>query len=154
MNDLMNRIHNSKNPFQGKFRKALTVCSAGLLRSPTTAFVLSLPPYNRNVRACGTYANFALVPIDEALVAWADEIVFVNRDNYEQATQWGTPKLDLSGKSVFVLNVPDRFSFRDPALVEAIQNELQKAGFPKDVNVQSISQDPEAVQGYRGQRED
>lgn len=151
---MMNRIHNSKNPFQGKFRKTLTVCSAGLLRSPSTAFVLSMPPYNRNVRACGSYPNFALVPIDDALIAWADEIVFVNPDNYKMVTEYGTPKYDLTGKDVIILNIPDRFQFRDPTLLTEIRKQLIAAGVSEDNGVPTVPQDPEAVAGYRGQRED
>jgi len=62
---LRNRIHNSSNPYQGKFKRVLCVCSAGLLRSPTTAFVLSQEPYNYNTRAAGIVDDYALVPVDE-----------------------------------------------------------------------------------------
>jgi hypothetical protein len=34
--------------------------------------------YEYNVRNCGTVESYALIPISEALVCWADEIVFVN----------------------------------------------------------------------------
>lgn len=149
-NDLMNRIHNSRNPFQGKFRKTLTVCSAGLLRSPTTAFVLSLPPYNRNVRACGSYPNFALVPIDDALIAWADEIVFVAQDNFEGVTKFGA-KHDLGGKQVYVLDLPDIYQFRDPTLIGVIKQQLIQKGFPQDDKVSTQSADPKSVNEYRGQ---
>lgn len=149
-NDLMNRIHNSRNPFQGKFRKTLTVCSAGLLRSPTTAFVLSLPPYNRNVRACGSYANFALIPIDEALIAWADEIVFVAQDNFDGVTKIDR-RFDVTGKQVYILDLPDIYQFRDPTLVGIIKQQLIQKGFPQDDKVSTQSADPKAVNEYRGQ---
>lgn len=92
--------------------------------------------------------------MDEALVAWADEIVFVNKDNYDQVTQWGEKKFDLTGKAVYVLNVPDRFQYRDPQLLEIIKQQLKDKGFPEHNGIQTIPQDPEAVAGYRGQRED
>ena len=50
---LMNRLGNSKNPYQGDFKKVLCVCSAGLLRSPTAAWVLSNAPFNFNTREIG-----------------------------------------------------------------------------------------------------
>jgi predicted protein tyrosine phosphatase len=141
-----NRIHNSNNPYQGDFRKTLTVCSAGLLRSPTTAFVLSLPPYNRNVRAVGSYQDFALVPIDEALLSWADEIVFVNRDNFTQVNS----VMDLNGKEVYVLNIPDNFAFRDPVLITAIKKELKVVGFPEHSPAGVRFFTPEEIANFRG----
>ena len=53
---LMNRIANSTNPFQKDYKRVLCVCSAGLLRSPTAAYVLSQAPYNYNTRAAGLTA--------------------------------------------------------------------------------------------------
>lgn len=50
---VMNRIANASNKFQGSYKRVLCVCSAGLLRSPTAALVLSKDPYNFNTRACG-----------------------------------------------------------------------------------------------------
>ena len=64
-----NRLGNVNNGFQGKFRRALCVCSAGLLRSPTLAEILSQAPYNFNTRAVGITKEFALIPIDMAHVA-------------------------------------------------------------------------------------
>lgn len=68
-----NRIFNSGNPNQGDYKRMLCVCSAGLLRSPTTAYVLSQAPYNYNTRAAGLVADFALIPVDEVLLRWAEE---------------------------------------------------------------------------------
>ena len=44
----MNRLANTQNKYQGKYKKVLCVCSAGLLRSPTAALVLSQEPFNFN----------------------------------------------------------------------------------------------------------
>ena len=66
-----NRLGNVSNGFQGKFRRVLCVCSAGLLRSPTLAEILSQPPYNFNTRAVGIAKEFALIPIDMAHAAWS-----------------------------------------------------------------------------------
>lgn len=114
----MNALHNCKNPFQGKFPKALCVCSAGLLRSPTIAYVLSNNGFN--VRAAGVH-DYALVPLDEVLVEWADVIVFAERNHYEAyVTNNGEPK-----KPFFILGIPDMFEFRDPELVKIVQDKLK-----------------------------
>ena len=76
-----NQMHNIANPYQGNTKKVLTVCSAGLLRSATLQNFL-IKEYGYNVRNCGTEGSYALIPISEALVKWADEIVFVSIDNY------------------------------------------------------------------------
>jgi len=118
---LRNRIHNSSNPYQGKFKKVLCVCSAGLLRSPTTAVVLSQEPYNFNTRAAGIVQSYALVPVDEVLLGWADEIVCMTSDQKEELEE-KLENLKLYKKPpVICLNIEDSFAYRDPALVEAIK---------------------------------
>lgn len=107
-----NRKHNAHNPNQGDFKKILCVCSAGLLRSPTLAFVLSNEGYN--TRAVGSSQTFALIPIDDVHVHWADEIVFVNKENYQEAKSI----VNLEGKRVFVLDIPDIYPFRHERLQE------------------------------------
>ena len=57
-----NRLHNATNPYQGSYKKVLCVCSAGMLRAPTAAVVLSRPPYDFNTRAVGTDLGTALIP--------------------------------------------------------------------------------------------
>lgn len=108
----MNRLANSTNPFQGKFKKVLCLCSAGLLRSPTAAFVLSSEPFNYNTRAAGVVQEYALVPVDDVLLNWADEIVVME--------PWMAPKVGDNLHKTTVLNIPDKFAFRDPALIAEI----------------------------------
>ena len=60
----MNRLANTHNPYQGDFKKVLCVCSAGLLRSPSTAFVLSQDPFNFNTIAAGINEDYALIVVD------------------------------------------------------------------------------------------
>jgi len=59
----MNALHNCTNPHQGTSKKILTVCSGGLLRSPTLANVLH-KNYNYNTRSCGVH-DYALIQFDE-----------------------------------------------------------------------------------------
>lgn len=121
----MNRKSNSTNPYQGKFKKVLCVCSAGLLRSPTAAMVLSQEPYNFNTRAVGADKEFALIPLDEVLVGWADEIVCLNQDHADAVISiMLTYKLK---KKIVVLDVPDSYAYRDPELVNAIKIKYDNA---------------------------
>jgi len=118
-----NRFWNARNNNQGDFKTALCVCSAGLLRSPTLAWVLSNPPFNFNTRAAGSSQSFAMIPVDNVLLHWADFVFFVNKENQEEVAH----SFDLEGKHVITLNIPDNFRFRDPKLVEIIQQQLDKA---------------------------
>lgn len=127
---LMNRLHNCKNPYQGSRKRVLCVCSAGLLRSPTTAFVLSNEPFGFNTRAAGVH-NYALVPVDKVLITWAQEIVCMEKSHRNQLeVDFGDLLVD---KVVNVLNIPDNYEYRDPELMEMIKALYIKAtGFSSE----------------------
>lgn len=128
-----NRKHNSHNPYQGDSKKVLTVCSAGLLRSPTAAVVLSQEPYNYNTRAAGSYTDFALVPVDDVLIYWADEIVFMTQENYDMvADHFGVE--NVAHKAV-ILHIDDNFAYRDPDLMSAIRHKYDEHLEGKDADV-------------------
>lgn len=122
----MSRSRNSRNQWQGPWPRVLCVCSAGLLRSPTLAWVLSNPPYNCNTRAAGSHKEYALVPVDKVLLEWAQIVVFVSGQNRTRVAEEG---FQIAGVT-YVLNVPDCYSFRSPELVKAIEKELVSVGFP------------------------
>ena len=113
---LMNRLANCTNRYQGKYKRVLCVCSAGLLRSPTAAFVLSQEPYNFNTRAAGLTPEFALVPVDRVLLEWADEIVVMSAQQAEQIRAMLEDE-----KQIVVLGIPDNFRYRDPELIRLIR---------------------------------
>lgn len=119
-----NAFWNAKNPHQGEFPRVLCVCSAGLLRSPTLAWVLSNEPFNYNTRAAGT-EDYALVRMSEELIHWADHIYFVNQENYENARR-RFPQID--SRIVTVLSIPDNYDYRDPKLVEIMREQLKLEG--------------------------
>ncbi len=121
-----NRLGNATNPYQGDFKRVLCVCSAGLLRSPTLAWVLSQDPYNYNTRAVGWNGDFALIPIDEAHITWADQIVFVE-PSVERGVRSITQDLYIDGKELITLNIPDNFEYRNPKLVEIIKAQYAQA---------------------------
>lgn len=110
----MNRMYNARNPHQGKYKHVLCVCSAGLLRSPTTAWVLSNEPYNFNTRSVGIDTGHALIPLDDVLLEWADEIVCM--DEYQQKVLQ-----ERTDKPVINLKIGDNFAYRDKGLVKIIK---------------------------------
>ena len=113
---------NAKNEYQGKHKRVLCVCSAGLLRSPSAAVVLSQPPFNYNTRAAGINPDFALVIVDDYLIHWADEIVCMNA---EQAHKL---KHDFDcDKTIVNLDIPDEFEYRDPKLMALIKERYEQA---------------------------
>jgi predicted protein tyrosine phosphatase len=118
-----NQLANTTNIYQGTIKKVLTVCSAGLLRSATLQNFL-IKEHGYNVRNCGTEESYALIPISEALVTWADEIVFVNAENYHKVKS----EIDLLGFSnkCKVLNIPDMYSFNDPDLITICKEQYEK----------------------------
>jgi predicted protein tyrosine phosphatase len=116
-----NRIHNATNPNQGPYKRILCVCSAGLLRSPTMAFVLS--QLGHNSRAAGSSPDFALIPVDEVLIEWADQIVFVNKENHDALKH----RFDLKRVDCLILDIPDKYKYRDPELMKICEEQYTKA---------------------------
>ena len=107
-----NRLHNAKNPWQGEAKKVLCVCSAGLLRSPTAANVLHRA-FGFNTRSAGLEHDFALIPVDDVLLHWADAVVCMNEQQRIEI-------LSKTDKPVFNLDIEDSFSFMDNELQEMI----------------------------------
>ena len=117
-----NQLYNAHNASQGTTKKVLTVCSAGLLRSATLAHFLT-KEYGYNTRNCGTVESYALIPISEVLCHWADEIVFVNKENYEMV-KYELEEMKMMSK-VKVLNIPDIYNFNDPKLIEICKEQYE-----------------------------
>lgn len=119
---MFNALWNCKNPFQGDFKKVLCVCSAGLLRSPTTALVLSQNPFNFNTRAAGI-EDYALIKVDQVLLTWADEIICMN--NYQKELLISMLKeINLKTK-ILCLDIPDSYSYRDTELMNIIMQKCK-----------------------------
>ena len=106
------------NSFQGDYKRVLTVCSANMLRSPTMAVVLSMPPYDYNTRSAGTH-SFALIPVTEDLLMWADEIVCADTEHAliirDKLMEY---QLD---KPIVNLRIPDNYEYRNPELIMMIR---------------------------------
>lgn len=117
-----NQLTNINNPFQGKSKRVLCVCSAALLRSPSLANILH-KELGYNTRACGTAENFALIPISEALVYWADEIVFVDEDCKTYLDVDIKSELKNCEARILTLDVPDSYDYMDEELQKILLEE-------------------------------
>lgn len=113
-----NQLYNCRNPSQGDYKKVLCVCSAGLLRSPTAALVLSQAPFNFNTRAAGIEESYALIPVTEVLLYWSDEIVCMTTQ-HQQMIQRKLDQYRLS-RLVITLNIDDNYDYRQRELQQAI----------------------------------
>lgn len=114
---MKNRMWNSKNPHQGNAERILCVCHAGLLRSPTIANVLAGRGFN--TRSVGSDRDFALIPMDEVLLEWADTVIVVDFTLAQDIRDvWG-----FEG-DIIHMPIPDEFDFMQPELVEWINNFL------------------------------
>lgn len=121
---LSEQIRNCKsgvinNPYQGKDKKVLFVCTMGILRSATAARIYAK---KYNTRAAGT-APDALVPLTITLLQWADQIVFVNRENFLIA-KIRFPELQ-SMLNVKALDIPDDYEHMHPELVKAFEQQYE-----------------------------
>jgi len=108
----------SKNSYQGSYKRVLCVCSAGILRSATTSVILSQEPFGFNTRACGL-EPYALIPITEVLLHWADEIVCMTE--YHKACL-----KNVTDKTIINLDIPDSFSYREQELEDLISHEYKR----------------------------
>lgn len=127
----MNRMANSSNRYQGDYPRVLTVCSAGLLRSPTIAWLMGQEPYNCNTRAAGVSHDYGLILVDDVLIEWA-ELIVAAEDWHAEAV---VKRFDMGNKLTIPLNVPDVFPYRDPKLIEAIIEKLAHHGLTDEVTI-------------------
>lgn len=122
----LNRLHNISNQHQGQYKRVLCVCSAGLLRSPTAALVLSQPPFNCNTRAAGV-ADYALIRVDEVLLSWCDEIVCMDGEQANQIDRIGGKTLGFGNKPCIILGIEDRYAYRNADLIDMIKHGYKEA---------------------------
>jgi predicted protein tyrosine phosphatase len=107
------------NPYQGKDKRVLFVCSAGILRSATAARIYAK---KYNTRAAGS-EGYALIPVSHELVLWAQEIVFVNKENYEETSKHF--HLEDFPCLVKVLDIPDRYEHMHPKLIASFEEQYE-----------------------------
>ncbi len=123
-----------KNPYQGTDKKVVFVCSMGILRSATGA---RLYAKKYNTRTAGTWTE-ALVPLTPILVAWADELVFVNASNYKTVMDKlvdDEEQYDFVFKKSKVLDIPDCYEHMHPELIKAFEEQYESILDPGDEHV-------------------
>jgi predicted protein tyrosine phosphatase len=87
--------------------------------------ILAQEPYNYNTRAAGVVDEYALVPVDEVLLDWCDEIVCMEDWQGETLKKLLTD-LQMS-KPVKVLNITDSYPYRNPELIALIKERYENA---------------------------
>lgn len=119
------------NAYQGKHKKVLCVCSAGCLRSPTAAHILSSPPFNFNTRAVGLSVEYAIIPISDALIMWSDIIICMESDMVSQVNEMQNvlacdfdTTVEYDYKRVINLDIPDEYDYRNPKLVKIMYDKF------------------------------
>lgn len=119
----MNQMGVIDNRYQdyNTYKRVVTVCSAGCLRSPTAAVVLAMPPFNHNTRAAGLTESYAIIVLDSRLLAWADEFVVMESEMVWQVKDSYKANFDRELQTPIVcLDIPDSFQYRDPELMAMI----------------------------------
>ena len=123
------------NDYQGKYKKVLTVCSAGCLRSPTAAHILSSSPWSFNTRCAGTSSEYAIVPVTESLIIWADIILVMDSDQQKYVKDMQNKifndmeeywSYDFKIKPIINLEIEDNYNYRDPKLVEIMTEKFKE----------------------------
>ena len=121
------------NAYQGKHKKVLTVCSAGCLRSPTASHILSSEPWNFNTRCAGTSSEYAIIPVTEALIVWADVILVMEQSQWNhimamqnKLAQEVDVMFDYEYKPMYNLEIEDEFDYRNPKLVEIMKEKFME----------------------------
>lgn len=111
------------NPYQGRDKKVLFVCSAGILRSATAARIYAK---KYNTRAAGS-ASYALIPVSHELLLWADEVVFVNRENFlATKINYDLDEIKNRGTVITTLNIPDDYEHMHPELIKHFEKQYEE----------------------------
>ena len=126
----MNALHNVTNPYQGKDKRVLCLCSAGCLRSPSCATILQ-NKYGYNTRSAGV-SDYALIPVNTALLKWADEIICVEQDVFDTLMNDLNKYEESNGErielqNIIVLDIPDIYERMNPTLQRIIIEQYEEA---------------------------
>jgi predicted protein tyrosine phosphatase len=107
------------NPYQGEDKRVLFVCSMGILRSATGSRIYG---HKYNTRSAGSHPE-ALTVLTDLMLKWANEIVFVNSENYNQAAE--SFDLEQYESKLRVLNIPDNYEHMHPEIIKAFQEQYE-----------------------------
>lgn len=106
----------------GMTTKVLFVCSLNRLRSPTAEEVFSTRRGTETMSA-GTEPS-SENPVTDDLIEWADVVLCMEeRHRRLLNTRHGEA---LRGKRIAVLDVPDRYGYMDPKLVDVLRRKVPR----------------------------
>lgn len=125
-----NQLANVNNPYQGHYKRVLFVCSAGLLRSATAAHVFSEAPYNWNTRTAGASREYALNPVNEALLAWAEVVFCMEQDHFDLLSYTFRERFEKYADKIRVLSIDDMYEYRDPNLILMLKSQVDAIIYP------------------------
>ena len=97
--------------------RLLFICSRNRWRSPTAEQVFSARPGVECASAGLTHD--AETPVTPELLQWADLILVMERDHKTKLQSRFTSQ--VSGKRVVCLDIPDKFKYMDPGLVQLLE---------------------------------
>lgn len=110
---------------EGDYNRWLFVDEAGLVRSATAMYLAGL--VDINARAAGAVPQQSLVPITLQLASWAQTIVFLDQESYNNTMTLFTPyagdRLSVQGKSR-ILNIPNEYFYRQPDLMFLLKEQV------------------------------
>jgi len=95
----------------------LFVCSQNKLRSPTAEQVFSAVP-GLDCSSAGTN-NDAENPLSAELVAWAHVVVVMEKQHRTKVAR--RFRVQLAGKRVVCMDIPDNYEFMQPELIELLR---------------------------------
>ena len=98
-------------------KNVLFVCSQNKLRSPTAEQVFAQRP-DIEVASAGTNSD-AETPLSAELIEWAD-VIFVMEKAHRTKLQQRF-RANLKSKRVVCLDIPDKYRFMDPELVQLLE---------------------------------
>ena len=103
-------------------KKVLFICSQNRLRSPTAESVFSNRP-GFEVASAGLNPE-AETPVSPELIEWSDVIFVMEKAHRSKLSAMF--KRSLNGQRIVCLNVPDRYEFMEPALVNLLTERVPK----------------------------
>jgi predicted protein tyrosine phosphatase len=100
--------------------RALFLCSRNRLRSPTAEQVFSSWP-DVETDSAGL-ASDAVTPVETEQLEWA-EVLFVMERRHKAKLMKKFGRY-LNGKRIVCLDIPDKYDFMDPELVEQLERKV------------------------------
>lgn len=100
--------------------KLLFICSRNQWRSPTAEAIYK-EQQNIEVRSAGTEPS-ARIKVSAKLIEWAD-VIFVMEKKHKERLNQKFP-VEMEGKKVVNLDIPDEYGFMDEELMESIRNSV------------------------------